>query len=259
MLHIAMKILKDHQLAEDAVEVSIQMKKLAILLSALFLILNICACSPSGKIPSLEEIVENGTEWGNEQLQQSQGWTLADLEKVWGKADGELSGMYGCFWKVNDNASVTVLYYDAEIDNIRYIAVTEPEDKETASLTTEMTALDDITQTSIIESDKDALAIVNIIDRTKTEGLPYDMAEEKFFEDGDNEYYFSGFYSRYVIVHYGDGSQEDIVTALNTGKAIISDLDKFGVSYTVKPSGMGSAELPNNPISQTEAEEAEIK
>lgn len=69
----------------------------------------------------------------------------------------------------------------------------------------------------------------------------------------------SGFYSHYVIVHYGDGSQEDIVTALDTGKAIISDLDKFGVSYTVKPSGMGSAELPNNPISQTEAEEAEIK
>ena len=223
------------------------------------IILNICACSPSDKIPSLEEIVENGTEWGNEQLQQSQGWTLADLEKVWGKADGELSGVYGCFWKVNDNASVTVLYYDAEIDNIRYIAVTEPEDKETDSLTTETTALDDITQTSIIESDKDALAIVNIIDRTKTERLPYDMAEEKFFEDGDNEYYFSGFYSRYVIVHYGDGSQEDIVTALNTGKAIISDLDKFGVSYTVKHSGMESAELPNNYINQTEAEEAEMR
>lgn len=114
-------------------------------------------------------------------------------------------------------------------------------------------------QTLIIESDKDALDIVNIIDRTKTEGLPYDMAEEKFFEDGDNEYYFSGIYSHYVIVHYGDGSQEDIVTALNTGKAIISDLDKFGVSYTVKPSGMRSAELPNNPISQTEAEEAEMR
>lgn len=117
----------------------------------------------------------------------------------------------------------------------------------------------DIPQTLIIESDKDALDIVNIIDRTKTEGLPYDMAEEKFFEDGDNEYYFSGIYSHYVIVHYGDGSQEDIVTALNTGKAIISDLDKFGVSYTVKPSGTRSAELPNNPISQTEAEEAEMR
>ena len=210
------------------------MKKISVLLLVLSLALSLCACSKTSQIPSLEEIVENGTEWGNEQLQQSQGWTLADLEKVWGKVDGELSGMHGCFWKVNDNASVTVLYYDAEIDNIRYIAVTESEDKETASLTTEMTTLDAITQTSIIESDKDALAIVNIIDRTKAEGLPYDMAVEKFFEDGDSEYYFSGIYSHYVIVHYEDGSQEDIVTALNAGRATISDLDKFGVCYIIE-------------------------
>lgn len=76
--------------------------------------------------------------------------------------------------------------------------------------------------------------IVTIVDRTKTEGLPYDMAEEKFFEDGDNEYYFSGIYSHYVIVHYEDGSQEDIVTALNAGRATIADLDKFEADYIVK-------------------------
>ena len=120
--------------------------------------------------------------------------------------------------------------------------------KETASPTTETTTLDDIPQRPIIESDKDALAIVNIIDRTKTEGLPYDMAEEKFFEDGNNEYYFSGIYSHYVIVHYGDGSQEDIVAALNTGKANISDLDKFGVSYIVKPLELESAELSDKSL-----------
>ena len=76
--------------------------------------------------------------------------------------------------------------------------------------------------------------IVNIVDRTKTEGFPYDMAEEKFFEDGDNEYYFSGIYSHYVIVHYEDGSQEGIVTALNAGRATIADLDKFEVDYIVR-------------------------
>lgn len=80
------------------------MKKISVLLLVLSLALSLCACSKASQIPSLEEIVENGTEWGNEQLQRSQRWTLADLEKVWGKADGELSGMYGCFWKVNDNA-----------------------------------------------------------------------------------------------------------------------------------------------------------
>lgn len=94
-------------------------KRIWILLFGLSLALTLCACSLSDQIPSLEEIVENGAEWGNEQLQQSQGWTLADLEKVWGKADGELSGMYGYFWKVNDSVSVNVYYYkNAEIEHI---------------------------------------------------------------------------------------------------------------------------------------------
>ena len=66
---------------------ALDMKKITIFLLALSLALTLCACSLSDKIPSLEEIVENGAEWGNEQLQQAQGWTLADLEKVWGKAD----------------------------------------------------------------------------------------------------------------------------------------------------------------------------
>jgi len=89
----------------------------------------VVVCSLSNKIPSLEEIVENGAEWGNEQLQQAQGCTLADLEKAWGKADGELSGMYGYFWKVGDTVSVTVLYYkDVEVEHITHIAVTERED-----------------------------------------------------------------------------------------------------------------------------------
>lgn len=474
------------------------MKKLTILLFTLSLILNLCACSLSNKIPSLEEIVENGAEWGNEQLQQSQGWTLADLEKVWGKADGELSGMYGYFWKVNDTVSVNVYYYkNAEIEHIsvsdwkdgnnadgaettsgeqtdnlalqdisicvaeagggdafellgknaktisqilsadswvpdatncasdyivtysgrtiyyhsecgtfnerleqsnqslrlsetdreivndiiRAVISNEPgsdrpvtiyygghiyshggyitydlpdgfdfigetnnvgnssktenfaanedgylyksiEDDEliyfqwkewdesvdggkepylllyckeqyTYEELSEMPAeellnlfiqnglvinddlkasyteeelqtlfkehfdmwhiglsalshtmyLDLAEQTkaiydAILEKyialDSDMVPIVNIVDLTKTEGFPYDMAEEKFFEDGDNEYYFSGIYSHYVIVHYEDGSQEDIVTALNAGRATIADLDKFEVDYIVK-------------------------
>jgi len=87
--------------------------------------------------------------------------------------------------------------------------------------------------------------IVNIVDRTKTEMLPYDMAEEKFFEDSDNEYYFSGIYSHYVIVHYEDGSQEDIVTALNAGRATIADLDQFEVYYTARPLGAETARPDN--------------
>lgn len=95
------------------------MKKISALLLALSLALTVCACSPSSKIPSLEEIVENGEAWSNEQLQQAQGCTLADLEKVWGEADGELPGEYAYFWKANDTTSVNVYYHkDAEIEHI---------------------------------------------------------------------------------------------------------------------------------------------
>lgn len=102
------------------------MKKFSALLLALSLALTLCACSPSGKIPSLEEIVENGEAWSNEQLQQAQGCTLADLEKVWGEADGELPGEYAYFWKVDDTTSINVYYHkDAEIE---HITITGPEE-----------------------------------------------------------------------------------------------------------------------------------
>jgi len=68
---------------------------------------------------------------------------------------------------------------------------------------------------------------------------------EKFFEDSGNEYYFSGIYNRYVIVHYEDGSQENIVTALNAGRATIADLDKFEVYYTAKSLGIETADPDN--------------
>ena len=102
------------------------MKKITVLFLALSLALALCACSSSNKIPSLEEIVENGAEWSNEQLQQAQGCTLADLEKAWGEADGELPGEYAYFWKVDDTTSVNVYYHkNAEIE---HITITGPEE-----------------------------------------------------------------------------------------------------------------------------------
>ena len=104
------------------------MKKITVLLLALSLALALCACSSSNKIPSLEEIVENGAEWGGEQIQQVQGCTLADLEKVWGEADGELPGEYAYFWKVDDTTSVNVYYHrNAEIE---HITVTNADDEQ---------------------------------------------------------------------------------------------------------------------------------
>ena len=104
------------------------MKKITVLLLALSLTLTLCACSSSDKIPSLEEIVENGAEWSNEQLQQAQGCTLADLEKAWGEADGELPGEYAYFWKADDTTSVNVYYHrNAEIE---HITVTNADDEQ---------------------------------------------------------------------------------------------------------------------------------
>ena len=97
-------------------------------------------------------------------------------------------------------------------------------------------------------------SIIAIIDRTKTENLPYDTAEEQFFEEDGKAYYFSGIYSQYVVVHYEDGSQEDIVTALNAGRAAIADLDKFEVDYIVKSLNAERAKPPGGAISQSEAE-----
>lgn len=102
------------------------MKKIIAFILVLPLALSLCACSRASQIPSLAEIAENGAEWGGEQIQQVQGCTLADLEKAWGKADGELLGEYAYFWKVDDTTSVNVYYHkNAEIERISVTGLEE--------------------------------------------------------------------------------------------------------------------------------------
>ena len=146
------------------------MKKISALLLALSLALTLCACSPSGKIPSLEEIVENGEAWSNEQLQQAQGCTLAGLEKVWGEADGELPGEYAYFWKVDDTTSVNVYYHkNAEIE---HITITGPEEASGADDEQQTAPAPQPTQMSLAQvggsdfelSGENAKAILQILD-----------------------------------------------------------------------------------------------
>ena len=104
------------------------MKKITVFILTLSLALSLCACSKASQIPSLAEIAENGAEWGGEQIRQVQGCTLADLEKAWGEADGELPGEYAYFWKVDDTTSVNVYYHrNAEIE---HITVTNADDEQ---------------------------------------------------------------------------------------------------------------------------------
>ena len=78
-------------------------------------------------------------------------------------------------------------------------------------------------------------AVSNIIDPTKDPNFSYDTAVEKFYEDDNNEYFFGGIYSEHVIVQYADGSEEDITAALCSGRASISDLDRFDIRYWAEP------------------------
>ena len=104
------------------------MKKITVFILTLSLALSLCACSKASQIPSLAEIAENGAEWSGEQIRQVQGCTLADLEKAWGEADGELPGEYAYFWKVDDTTSVNVYYHrNAEIERI---TVTNADDEQ---------------------------------------------------------------------------------------------------------------------------------
>lgn len=82
---------------------------------------------------------------------------------------------------------------------------------------------------------QDANGIVDIVDPTKDGNLTYDAAMEKFYEDERNEYFFGGIYSQYVIVHYDDGTTEDISTALQNGRTTLADLDRFGIRYWTEP------------------------
>ena len=77
--------------------------------------------------------------------------------------------------------------------------------------------------------------IIEIRDRTEEEQLTCAEAEELFYKDETTEYYFNVIKSQYIMVVYNNGNSEDIVTALNAGRATIADLDEFGIEYHTEP------------------------
>ena len=77
--------------------------------------------------------------------------------------------------------------------------------------------------------------IIDIRDMADEEHLDCAEALELFYEDETTEYYFNVIKSHYIIVTYNNGNSEDIVTALNAGRATIADLDEFGIEYHTEP------------------------
>lgn len=75
--------------------------------------------------------------------------------------------------------------------------------------------------------DGDIVDIENTVDPE----MSYATALEVIWEDEENEYYFPNIISHMIIVHYADGTQEDVKAALESGRATLADLDRFGIHY----------------------------
>ena len=139
------------------------------------------------------------------------GMTREAVHGYWGKPDYEAFGFFGDIYHVPDTFESIVFKYDES----EIVTAVEIEYRN--------------------EVPGDALFIVEIRDREKEEHLNCAEAEELFFEDDEYEYYFNVIKSHYVIVTYNDANSEDIITALNSGRATIADLDEFDIEYTIKP------------------------
>ena len=139
------------------------------------------------------------------------GMTREAVHGYWGIPDYEAFGFFGDIYHVPDTFESVVFRYD------------------------ESEIVTDVEIEYRNEVPGDALFIVEIRDREKEEHLNCAEAEELFFEDDEYEYYFNAIKSHYVIVTYNDANSEDIITALNSGRATIADLDEFDIEYTKKP------------------------
>ena len=74
-------------------------------------------------------------------------------------------------------------------------------------------------------------SILSITDQTVALDMDFPDVIEIFFEDENSQYCFGNPISQYIIVRYADGNEEDVKTALENGRAVISDLDRFGIRY----------------------------
>lgn len=59
-------------------------------------------------------------------------------------------------------------------------------------------------------------------------------ALEEFYSDSDYTYYFPSIKSEYIECQFSDGSRMMIVEALESGKAVVSDLDTYGIQYWIE-------------------------
>lgn len=83
-----------------------------------------------------------------------------------------------------------------------------------------------------VDTTEDPVKVISIVDTAKGTDIQISPAEEEFFEDDENVYMFSSRISRYIVVEYSDGSKKALRDALQDGDIVITDLDRFGISYS---------------------------
>lgn len=83
--------------------------------------------------------------------------------------------------------------------------------------------------------------VVDIVDKTKAiKDFACAEALEEFYEDETYEYFYNCIKSKYIIVKYESGYEEEVQDALKYGTIKISDLDKYGISYIKYEKGVNN-------------------
>ena len=90
-----------------------------------------------------------------------------------------------------------------------------------------------------------AMSVKEIVDRTVTEGIATDDAEQPFFIDENYIYSFPSMRSEFVIVTFDNGDKMTVQHALSQGLISISILDKWDIKY-IKKEYNGELELDEN-------------
>ena len=94
---------------------------------------------------------------------------------------------------------------------------------------------------SSVESDvsntevSDEKTVSNIVNLAEQNGYFTSQVAENFYFDEQYIYTFRTLVSNYIIVHYTDGTQDNVKNALRKGHITISDLDRFDIDYITTP------------------------
>ncbi len=108
---------------------------------------------------------------------------------------------------------------------------TTPEQTPTNGTTPEETT-PEVTTPEPEKPDNPTKEVSNIVDLTKTQNIITPDALECFYTDANFHYFFDSIKSAYVTVYYKDGTEENVIAALQAGHITVTDLKKYDIWYS---------------------------